>query len=365
MTIPINKNTILNYNNTKNNRSSYNSTSIKECIKAYKASRNARRNRDWAAQNRSLINRAKVSLLISPEVFLPPKQSKHVGRKQQYSDALIFFLVALREIIQQPFRQTIGFAEELKVLQGVKLPSYNRLCVRMQQLKIEQKLDRRHFKQVILLIDSTGLKTKGEGEWKVKKHGAGYRRGWLKLHVGIDYKTQAILSHIETRENVADPTVAPELVDQANSSSISIKQACGDGAYGSHKLYQEIEEERNISLLSPPHKNAKLHVKYKRTHSGRGGSGGKYAEFIDEDGWKTHNKYLRECLKDGWDEWKDNSGYHRRSLVETAMWRLKSAFSDQLKSTSSQNQSAEVAIRIMLMNKWTMDNQNVYKKTET
>lgn len=366
--IKTNKNTIHTNNNTKSNvtakraNSNHEDTSIKRCVNKYKKSRKARRSRDWAAQTQALKNRTKVSLLVSPEVFLPPKQKKHVGRKQEYSDALILFLASLREIFKQPFRQTIGLAEDLAILQGVKLPSYNRLCVRMQQLKVEQKLDHRHFKKVCLLVDSTGLKTKGEGEWKEEKHGLSCRRGWLKLHLSVDYRTQTILSHVETPETVVDQAVTTQLIDEADVSNDNIDEVIGDGAYGSHKLYQEIEGERGITLISPPRKNAKLHVKFKETHPGRGGSGGKYADFTDEPGWETQNGYLRECMENGWDEWKDNIEYHERSLVETTMWRLKSAFSDKVKSTSPKNQSVEVAIRIMLMNKWTMQNQDIYKK---
>lgn len=269
--IKINKNTIHTNNNT-------NTQNIKEQIRICKPSRI----KDWTKYNQSLINRANVSLLVSPAIFLSPKQAKRAGRKQEYSDALILFLAAFREIIQQPFRQTIGHARNLAALQGIKLPSYNRLCVRMQQLKIEQKLDHRHFKKVCLLVDSTGLKTKGEGEWKVRKHGAGYRRGWVKLHLSVDYKTQTILSHVETPENVGDQAIATQLVDEAN---VDIQQVVGDGLYGSHELYQEIEGERGISLLSPPHKNARLHVKQPAINPGRGGTGGKYTDLVNEEGW--------------------------------------------------------------------------------
>lgn len=359
----INKNTIHINDNTKSQKcpQKYTNSSIRKCIEAYKKSRKASRIDNSTAYNKSLVERGKVSLLVSPEVFLPPRHKKGVGRKQEYSDALILFLAALREITQRPFRQTIGYASDLAVLQNVKLPSYNRLCVRMQELQVTQKLDRRHFKKVCVLVDSTGLKTKGEGEWKVRKHGPSYRRGWTKLHLALDEKTQIITAHEITPETIVDQEMLPALLDNTLAQGIYVDTTIGDGAYGSHKLYKQVEEERGIHLLSPPYKNAKLHVRYKETHPGRGGSGGKYAEFVDEEGWETHNKYLKECLVNGWDEWKDKTGYHRRSLVETTMSRLKNAFSDKLKSTSLKNQKVEVAIRIKLLNRWTMQNQAHYK----
>ena len=345
MLIPINKNTIHNNHNTK----------IKNALKGRKS-----RIRDWSKYNKSLKNRANFTLLISPEVFLPPKQTKKPGRRKLYSDALILFLSELREILQIPFRQTMGAAESITVLAGMKLPEYNTLCRRMGQLEIEQKIDQKRFKKpVCLLVDSTGLKTKGEGEWKVRKHGAGYRRGWMKLHVTVDYNTQIITSHLVTTEKTTDGAVLPKLLDNTKPA---INTVIGDGAYNSHKLYQQVEEKRGINLLSPPCKNAKLHVKFASTHPGRGGSGGQYADFVDEPGWETHNQYLRECLHLGWDEWKQASGYHRRSLVESTMKRIKNAFSDKIKSKNPKNMNVEVAIRISLMNLWTQNDQINYKQ---
>lgn len=349
--------------NTKNTiQVNYNTNSAKNTNNSKKK---PVRIRDWTEYNKSLVQRGNIALLVSPAVFLPPKHTKRPGRKQKYSDALILFLAELREILQKPFRQTIGTASNLGFLQGVELPSPNRLCTRMKELNVEQKLDRRRFKKpVCLLVDSTGLKTTGEGEWKVRKHGAGYRRGWRKVHIAIDHITQLITAHEITPETTADQIVLPTLLDDTLASNIKVRQTIGDGAYGSHKLYQETEEKRGISLLSPPHKNARLHVKFAKPHHGRGGSGGKYADLIDEVGWETHNRYLRGCLHLGWDEWKNQIGYHKRSLVETTMWRLKSAFSSQLKSRSSENQIVETAIRIKLLNLWTMQNQ-VHYQTKT
>ena len=212
---------------------------------------------------------------------------------------------------------------------------------------------------IYLLIDSTGLKLSGEGEWKVRKHGVGKRRSWTKLHISVDFASEQILSYITTPDTIVDSKVAPRLLDGAMIEA-SIKQLLGDGAYGSHELYQEIEEKRGISLLSPPRKNAKLHVKFAEVHPGRGGSGGKYADFVDERGWETRNKYLRDCIHLGWREWKNQSGYHRRSLVETAMWRLKSAFSGGLKSRCKANQQTEIALQISLLNMWTNQTMPTY-----
>lgn len=348
MTNKTNKNTIHTNNNT-------NTANV---VKKKKQSRI----KDYTKYNKSLKNRAKLTLLVSPAVFLPSKATKQAGRPKSYSDELILFLAQIREIFQLPFRQTMGLAESLAALSGLSLPEYNTLCTRMQKLNVSCPIERQSNKPVCLLIDSTGLKTKGEGEWKVRKHGAGYRRGWRKLHITLDYNTQQITAHTQTSERVVDQEPVIPLLDYNLKNNTCTRQLIGDGAYGSHKLYTQVEKERKISLLSPPRKNAKLHVRFKETHSGRRCSGGKYADFIDEVGWETQNRYLRDCIHLGWDEWKKQIDYHKRSLVETAMWRLKSAFSDKLKSKTEANLNNEIAIRINLLNYWTKLDQNNYIK---
>lgn len=344
----------------KNTIHTNNNTNATKTIKKKKQSRI----RDWTKYNKSLKKRASVTMLVSPEVFEKPKKSKLPGRPRLYSDAIILFLLEIREIFQLPFRQTMGLAEDLAIIGGLLLPEYNTLCTRMHQLNIEQNIKCNYSdkKPVCLLIDSTGLKTKGEGEWKVRKHGVGYRRGWKKLHISVDYNTQTITAHEVTPERVVDQDAVASLLDKTSKDGVNIKQLIGDGAYNSHKLYLEIEKDRKISLLSPPRKNAKLHVKFATTHPGRGGSGGKYADFIDEAGWETQNKYLRDCIHLGWDEWKKQTGCHKRNLAETAMWRLKSAFSDKLKSKTEANIATEVSIRIKLLNYWTVQDQDNYIK---
>lgn len=107
------------------------------------------------------------------------------------------------------------------------------------------------------LVDSAGLKTNGEGEWFRHKHGKHEKRGWIKLHIGVDYKSEQIVAHEATLENVADEKVLPKLIDNIEDKD-RIGQIIGDGAYTYHKLYQQIEEERGLSLLAPPHRNAKV-----------------------------------------------------------------------------------------------------------
>lgn len=322
----------------------------------YNNNTNSHKNRikNWTKYNQGLVNRGNFTFMIEQAILAPVEQTGKAGHPKEYSDALILVLASIREFTGLPFRQLIGHVAMLAGLFNIKLPSYPTLCKRMQKLQVPSNINQSRLSSdgIYLLIDSTGLKVAGEGEWKVRKHGAGKRRTWTKLHISVDFDSEQILSYIATPDTVVDGAVASGLLGYAMQGA-KIKQLLGDGAYNSHKLYKNVEKERKISLLSPPRKNAKLHVKFATTHSGRGGSGGKYADFVDEKGWETQNQYLRECIHLGWDGWKDKTGYHKRSLVETAMWRLKSAFSSRLKSRCTLNQQAEIALRISLLNMWT------------
>ena len=93
-----------------------------------------------------------------------------------------------------------------------------------------------------------------------------------------------------------------------------------------HKLYQQIEEERDISLLAPPHRNAKAHMSFERGHAGRKCSGGNYAKLIDDPSWKTHNKYVRGVIRLGLGKWKDEVGYHKRKFSRNDNVQIKDCF---------------------------------------
>lgn len=297
--------------------------------------------KDWTKYNNCLVSRGNFSTLIQAATLQSVQQSGKPGHPTEYSDALILVLVQLREFTQLPFRQLIGLAHELAGFLGVKLPAYSTLCKRMKKLSIALKINSRQIPQgFFFLVDSTGLKLHGEGEWYRHKHGPQKRRGWKKVHIGIDYTSEQIVALKTTTENVADASVLPDLVDII-SPDLSVRQIIGDGAYGTHKLYAEIEGERGLSLLSPPHKNAKWHGDIKD------------GVLVDEKGWETHNKYVRGCMRLGPDEWKNQIGYHKRSLVENTMFRLKSAFSGKLKSKTKANQEVEIITRVNLLNMWT------------
>ena len=106
-----------------------------------------------------------------------------------------------------------------------------------------------------LLIDSTGLKFLGEGEWKRKKHQPEYRRQWRKLHIGIDARTLQIRAVQLTTNNVSDSQVLGDLLDQIPLDE-QIDSVYTDGAYDTKQCRQVIADRQAYAVI-PPRKNAK------------------------------------------------------------------------------------------------------------
>lgn len=147
-----------------------------------------------------------------------------------------------------------------------------------------------------LLVDSTGVKMLGEGEWKTKKHGADYRRQWRKVHLRIDAQTLEIRAIEVTSNSVGDAPMLPELLTQV---ATPISTVTGDGAYDTKACHAAIAAVSAAAII-PARKNARLWKKY-------------------PPGAETRNEIVKATQRLGRAIWKKWSGYHRRSLVETKM----------------------------------------------
>ena len=158
-----------------------------------------------------------------------------------------------------------GFVQSLIKLCGLDwtAPDFTTLCRRQKyidiQISYQKSRDGLH-----LLVDSTGLKFLGEGEWKRKKHQPEYRRQWRKLHIGIDAKTLQIRVVQLTTNNVSDSQVLGDLLDQIPSDE-QIDSVYTDGAYDTKQCRQVIAD-RQAHAVIPPRKNAKP-WKDKKVHS--------------------------------------------------------------------------------------------------
>lgn len=287
---------------------------------------------NWREYNQGLKQRGSLEIWIEEGV---EKSWYYEGKKQKgaqftYSDSCIKMICYIREVYKLPYRQTQGFMESLiqKLQWKVKVPDYTLINRRRKKLHIEVKGTKKEKKYIV--VDSTGLKVYGEGEWKVRQHGWSKYRTWRKIHLAVDESSGLIESCAMTTNAVDDAQMVEPLLTEVNGK---INQMAGDGAYDTMIVYRELEK-RKIKPIIPPRVTAKI--------SKHGNSGGRE---------KPRDKNIRGIRKLGRKKWKKSVNYHRRSIAETTMFRLKTTFGDKLTSRNFKQQEIEVKIKCDALNK--------------
>lgn len=291
---------------------------------------------NWSAYNKSLVQRGDITIWFSDEALEgwehPGDQTK-VGRPFVYSDTAIECLLTIRELLKLPYRQTEGFGRSLATMLGVDvaIPHYSSLAKRAAKLGVSLKVANQ-TSVIDIVVDSTGLKVFGEGEWKTRTHGKSKRRTWRKLHLSVNPDTGEIVAEVLTENSSHDADPVPEMLEQIEQP---VKRFYGDGAYDKWKVYDGLAVN-NIEPVIPPQHNAKL-----KQH------GNCAAEPLPRD------EAIRGIRAVGRSRWKQEAGYHRRSLVETTMYRVKQAFGSHLKNRVFENQQTEARLRCKIINSFT------------
>ena len=290
------------------------------------------RTTNWPSYNRALINRGNLSIWFDPKTqwYAQPK-GKH-GRNQTYSDTAIQCCLMIKSLFHLSLRMVTGFVQSLIHLCRLDwtAPDYSTICRRQKHIDIAINYQK-SSNGLQLLVDSTGLKFLGEGEWKRKKHQPEYRRQWRKLHIGIDAETLQIRAIQLTTNNVSDSQVLGDLLDQIPQDE-QIDSVYTDGAYDTKQCRQVIAD-RQAHAVIPPRKNAKPWKDTKTSSLER-------------------NELLRTVKRLGRTIWKNWSGYHRRSLIETKMHCIK-LLGDKLRARNFQSQVNEIHARVAVLNKFT------------
>jgi transposase len=180
-----------------------------------------------------------------------------------------------------------------------------------------------------LLVDSTGVKIYGEGEWLDQKHGVRSRRRRCKLHLAVDADTQEIAAVELTPDDVGDVSALPDLLDQIEGPVGSVT---ADGAYDGDTVYDDVLQRHPVArVIIPPRSTAVL----------------------SNAGTTQRDDHLRTIEDHGRLGWQRRSLYGRRSLVETAMYRCKIIIGRRLHARSLLNQKAEAKIACNVLNRMT------------
>ena len=160
------------------------------------------------------------------------------GRNQTFSDAAIQFCLSIKCLFGQPLRQSMGMVQSLLRLANLDwpVPDFSTVSRRQKHLRIHLSY-RPSSSPLHLLVDSTGIKFLGEGEWRRKKHGAEYRRQWRKVHLGIDAQTLEIRAIEVTDNSVGDAPMLPELMGQIPLDQ-PMASVSADGAYDTRACHE-------------------------------------------------------------------------------------------------------------------------------
>lgn len=293
---------------------------------------------NWAAYNDSLVQRGAITVWISQEVideWRPmPRGRRQRGGQVQYSDRVIECLLTLKAVFRLPYRQTEGLGRSIIALLGVKVgvPDYTTLCKRSADLKVDlspsQVQGAKH-----IVVDSTGLKVYGEGEWKVRQHGYSKRRTWRKLHLSVNEATQSLEAVVLTEVRVDDAEAGCQLLEETAGP---LEQVSGDGSYDKRKFYEAATQRGVKRITVPPQRNARIW---------QHGNSSKPPLPRDQN--------LRQIRRVGRKRWKQDVGYHRRSLAETAVFRFKIIFGNTLSARSLPRQITEARIKGAALNRMT------------
>ncbi len=171
---------------------------------------------NWGSYNAALKARGSLLVWFDKDMDWFGKPNGRRGRNERFSDAAIQFCLSIKSLFGLALRQTTGMVQSLLKLAGLdwETPDYSTLCRRQNRLAVVIAFTGSTGTGLHLLVDSTGIKMLGEGEWKRKKHGAEYRHQWRKVHLGIDAQTLEIRAIEVTDNAVGDPTMLPELLNQ-------------------------------------------------------------------------------------------------------------------------------------------------------
>lgn len=288
---------------------------------------------NWPEYDAALVRRGSLTVWFTEdavEAWHAPATGER-GAQPIYSAIAIETGLALRLVFHQPLRQTEGMlrsiADVLEV--AIAIPDHTTLSRRGGGLTVlPKRVDR--DEPLHLLVDSTGLKIYGEGEWLDQKHGLRSRRRWRKLHLGVDADTHEILAVELTPDDVGDVSEVPALLDQIDADLASMT---ADGAYDGEAVYDAVAERHPEAAVTIPPRATALPGKTTTTQ---------------------RDRHLALIAKHGRIGWQRSSGYNRRSLVETAVYRYKAVIGRRLRARALRNQQTEAKLGCNVLNRMTM-----------
>ena len=286
---------------------------------------------NWRAYERALVQRGDVTLWLSADATdaWRPAPSGRPGGQPRFSDLAIETALTLRLVFRLPLRQTEGFLRSILALLSTELdtPDHTTLSRRSQRLDV--KLYGIPAEGPInLIVDSTGLSIVGEGEWAATKHGGRGKRGWKKLHLGVD-RSGVIVAQALTEATADDATTGKSLVEQMDRELSSVT---ADTAYDTIAFYDEAGA-RGATVVVPPARTASVSRRGPRS--------------------RVRDRTIKRVKVLGRRRWKKASGYHRQARVENAFFRYKSIIGGGMRARTRGGRQSEALLACNVLNRMT------------
>jgi hypothetical protein len=301
---------------------------------------------NWSEYNDALVDRGRLTVWISEEAIQDWKADREPQQGAQwiFTDRAIGTCLQIKMVYGLGLRETEGFVESLFELMGLEdlpVPDYTTLSKRQGDLDIDLPTSSK-VSPIHLVIDSTGLKVYGEGEWKQRIHGKQKRRTWRKLHLGVDSDTGLVTAVTLTDNTSSDSSQVEPLLEEtlpegseAEDSEAALDKVGADGAYDTFDVYELISDYGATPVI-PPQKNAKI-----KKHGNSGGPP------------LSRDEAIRYIRGHGRNKWKRVHDYHRRSLAETAVYRFKGLMGRFVEARTWENERTEVRLKAKTLNQMT------------
>jgi hypothetical protein len=289
--------------------------------------------RNWSAYDRALVQRGSLTIWISEEAlaawgYQGPRQR---GAQFEYSDQAIEAVLTLKEVFHLSNREAEGLVRSVFVLMQVSLavPDHSTLSRRGRTVQI--RLPKQARGPLHVVMDSSGLKVFGEGEWKVRQHGWSKRRTWRKMHLSIDVTSGEVQAAMLSTAGVSDAEMVEPMLAQIDEP---LARVGADGAYDKRLVYACLRTRApDAEIAIPPRHNARI-WQHGNTHAPP----------------HPRDEALRVIRRHGRHYWKEQSGYHQRSLAETAVFRFKTIFGDHLSTRLLTTQASQFGARCHALN---------------
>ena len=292
--------------------------------------------KNWPAYEDSLRKRGDITIWFDEAAVKSwnAPASGHPGGQLKYSDLAIITALTLRTVFHLPLRQTEGFVGSLIRLMDLDLqtPDHTTLSRRSSTLEVPP-LVKKHDGPIHLVIDSTGLKMIGDGEWHAHKHKtSNKRRSWRKLHLGVDQDGFIVASQL-TESGIDDGSVGATMIDRIEAV---IDRFTADGAYDTRAIYEALAAAGapGLKVVIPP----------KRTAAADPRASGL---------WRQRNEAIERIGEVGRRQWRKDSGAHRQAGAENGMFRYKRIIGDSLRAKGFEAQKMEAMIAVNVLNRMT------------